>query len=63
MIQDLVGYRLPLVTRILVSGWLPVTTGNQNFSLRVVPATNGSIISEYGPYYMGGYRLPLVPEF
>ena len=28
------GYRLPLVTRILVSGLLPVTTGYQNFGLR-----------------------------
>ena len=47
-IQDLVGYRLPLVTRIwsqggywlpmvtriLVSGWLPVTTGYQNWWFR-----------------------------
>ena len=39
MIQDLVGYRLPLVTRILVSGWLPVTTHYHYFSLRVVPVT------------------------
>ena len=35
-IQDLVGNRLPLVTAILVSGWLPFTTGNQNFRVRVV---------------------------
>ena len=36
MIQDFGGYRLSLVSRILVSGWLPVTTGYQNFGLRFV---------------------------
>ena len=35
MIQDLVGYRLPLVSRILVSGWIPVTTCYQNLVFRV----------------------------
>ena len=30
------GYRLPLVIRILVSGWLPVTTGYHNFGLKSV---------------------------
>ena len=30
------GYRLPMVTRISVSGWLPVTTGYQNIGLKVV---------------------------
>ena len=38
-IQDSVGYRLPLATIILISGWLPVTTGYHNFGLTVVPVT------------------------
>ena len=42
------AYRLPLVTLILVSGWLPVTTGYQNFRIRVVT---------------GYYWLPLVTNF
>ena len=41
MIQDLVGYRLPLVSRILVSERLSVTNGYHNLSLRVVPVTTG----------------------
>ena len=36
MIQDFGGYRSPLVTKILVTGWLPVTTGYHNFALRLV---------------------------
>ena len=56
MIQDLVGYRLPLVTRILVSGWLPVTTGYQNLGLRLV--TGYHWLPEFGSQV--GYRLPLV---
>ena len=53
------GHRLPLVTRILVSGWLPVTTGYQNFSLRVVT----------GYHWLQGFRsqignrLPPVTKF
>ena len=56
MIQDLVGYRLPLVTRILVSGWLPVTTGYQTLVFMVVTGFH------WLPKFRSqdGYRLPLV---
>ena len=60
------GYRLSLVTRILVSGWLSVTTGNHNFGLRVV--TGYRWLPEFwsqGDYHRlptlhssFGYRLP-----
>ena len=56
MIQDLVGYRLPLVSRILVSGWIPVTTGYQNLVFRVF--TGFHWLPEFRA--QGGYRLPLV---
>ena len=48
MIQDLSDYRLPLVTRILLSGWLPVTTGYHNFGFRSSGLTSSS------------YRLPSI---
>ena len=73
MIQDSVGYRLPLVTRILVSGLLPVTTGYHNLNLRVVPVTTGyqnfriRVVTGYNwlPLFRSqiGYRLPLVTKF
>ena len=56
MIHDLRGYRLPLVIRILVSGWLPVTTRYPNFGLMVV--TSYHWLPEF--WSQGGYRLPLV---
>ena len=56
MIQDLVGNRLSLVTRILFSGCLPVTTGYLNFGLRVVTGYNW--LPEF--QNKGGYRLLLV---
>ena len=34
MIQDFGGYRLTLVTSMLVSGWLPVTSGNPWLDVR-----------------------------
>ena len=36
MIQDLIGYRLSLVTIISVSNWLPVTSGYQISRFRPV---------------------------
>ena len=42
------GYRLPLVTRISVSGWLPVTTGYQI----------GRYRPELHPPVTGYHRLP-----
>ena len=56
MIENLVGYRLPLVTRILVSRWLPVTTVYQNFGLTVVSGYRW--LQKFQT--KGGYRLPLV---
>ena len=35
MILDWACYRFPLITGILVSGWLPFTTGYQNLDFRV----------------------------
>ena len=52
----MVDNRLPLVTRIFVSGWIPVTTGHQNFGLRVV--TGYDWLPEFSS--QGGYRLPLI---
>ena len=73
MIQDSIGYRLPVVTRIFVSGWLPVTTCYHDFSLRVVPVTTGyhnfriRVVTVYHwlPSFRSqiGYRLPLVIKF
>ena len=45
MIQDLVGYRLALVTRALVSGWLPVITGSIISVSNWLPVTTGYQIS------------------
>ena len=56
MIQDLVGYRLSLVTRILGSGWLPVTTGYQTLVFMLV--TGFHWLPKFRS--QGGYRLPLV---
>ena len=55
MIQDSGGYRLQLVTRMLISGRLPVPTGNQNFVLRMV--TGYQWLPEF--WSQGGYRSPL----
>ena len=49
-------YQLPLVTRILVSGWLPLTTGYQNFGPRVV--TDYHCLPEFQA--QSGSRLPLI---
>ena len=43
MIQDLIGYRLSSVTFILVSNWLPVTSGYQISRLRPVNKTDFSV--------------------
>ena len=51
-----VGDRLPLVTRILVTGSLPLTDGDQNFGLRVV--TSYHCLPEFRS--QGGYRLSMV---
>ena len=53
MIQDFGGYRLPLVTRILALGWLPVTISYQNFGLRVV--TGYHLLLEFGLWVVAGY--------
>ena len=52
------GYWFPLVTRILISGWLPVTTGYQNFRPRLV--TRYHWLSEFRTEI--GYRLPLLTK-
>ena len=52
-IQDLVGYQLQPLTRILVSCWLPVTTNYQNFGLRVV--TGYHLLLEFGLWVVAGY--------
>ena len=51
------GPRLPLVTRILVSGWLPVTNGYQNFGLSLV--TGYKLVTKFD--YLE--RLPSVKNF
>ena len=52
------GYRLPLVTIIPDSGWLPVTAGYQDFELMVV--TGYRWLPEFRT--QSGYRLPLVTK-
>ena len=70
MIQDMVAYRLPefwsqggnrlpLVTGIWFSGWLPVSTGYQNLGLRVV--TGNHWLPEF--WSQVGNRLLLVTKF
>ena len=41
-IQNLSGYRLPLVAKNLVSGWLPVTTGYENLGLKFSWSRSGA---------------------
>ena len=59
MIQDLGGYQLSIVTRILVSGWLPVTTGYQNFRPWLFAGYHW--LPEFRSQI--GYRFPLVTTF
>ena len=72
MIQDLCVYRLPLVTRILVSGWLPVTAGCLNFGLRVItigyrpyihPSVTGYHRLQPCLISTGYQRLPIIQNF
>ena len=50
------GYRLPLITIISDSGWLPVITGYHNFGLSFV--TGYHWLPEF--WTQVGFRLPLV---
>ena len=67
------GYRVPRVTRIMVSELLPVTTYYQNYGNRWLPVTIGyqnyglRVVTGYHElpelWSQGAYRLPSVTIF